>query len=205
MPAQITVKYPDAKLKKLERMFREFPKDLERVMPRAINRTMRTSRAQAARLIKADTPKLRVGDIKRKLFENKATRAHWRSKLSLSARPISLRHFALSQTKVGVPIKIQSGRQIVKRAFRMGPANSVFVRNPVGESLAWFDWRAGSVDDVEALEPRLPITKLLGPSMTDLYGEAPGVVSRVTGDAGKTLNKNIDDAVDYAMIRRMPK
>ena len=212
MPAQIVVKYPDAKLKRIDTLLREFPKDVERFVPRAINRSIRTTRAVGARVIKRNVPKLKIGLIKKRMYEDKATRAAWRGKLSLSDSPISLRHFAYKQTKAGVPINIMGGRKIVKRAFKMsggagggGDSPSVFVRNPLGEDMAFFDWAGGEVDNVEELEARLPITKLLGPSITDLYGEAPGVVARVTREASTTMNKNIDAAVDFALSRRMPK
>jgi hypothetical protein len=51
----------------------------------------------------------------------------------------------------------------------------------------------------------LPIHKLLGPSLSELYSGAPGVVYHTTREAGATLTKNIDREVNYAMIRRMPK
>jgi len=205
MPAQVQVKYPAAKLKRLERLFRDVPQILPRVLPRAINRAMTSTRALAAREIKRETPKLKVGDIKRRLFQRKATRAHWRATLSMGDRDISMARFAYKQNKTGVPFKIQDGRLVIKRAFRIGDSGPVFVRNPQGQNVAFFDWRGGQVDDVDTLEPRLPMTKLYGPSISELYSEAAATVSRVTRRAGKTLEKNIDHEVNYALIRRMPK
>jgi hypothetical protein len=205
MPAQIKVQYPDAKLKRLERLFREFPQDLQRVMPRAINRTMRTTRALAARQIKSETPKLRVGDIKKRMYEDKATRAAWRAKLSLNPYALSLSQFAYKPTKAGVPFAIQDGRVIAKRAFRVRGSGAVLVRE--SEEFGWdgFDYKDGDFEGIENLVGRLPIHKLLGPSLSELYSDSAGTVARVTREAGKTLNKNIDQQVNYALIRRMPK
>jgi hypothetical protein len=205
MVAQITVKYPDAKLKKLEHMFRDFPRDMLRIMPRAINRSMRTTRALAARQIKATVPKLRIGDIKKRIYEDKATRSAWRGKLSLNPYGLSLSKFAYKPTKAGVPFAIQGGRVIAKRAFRIRGTGAVLVRESAEFGWGGFDYIDGADDGIENLVPRLPIHKLLGPSLSEIYSDAPGVVSRVTREAGTTLTKNIDREVNYAMIRRMPK
>lgn len=205
MTAQVQIKYPDAKLRRVEKLLRDFPRDLPRIMPRAINRTLRTTRAQGAREIKGDTPKLKVGDIKRRMFEDKAGRSHWAARLTMGDRPISLSRFAYKQTRAGVPFQIQAGRLVIRRAFRMPETGAVMIRNPQGQDTAWFDWRGGQVDDTDQLEPRLPITKLLGPSLSDLYTDAPATVSKVTRQAGATLTKNIDHEVDYALIRRLPR
>jgi len=46
---------------------------------------------------------------------------------------------------------------------------------------------------------------LLGPSLSELYSDSADTVARITREAGATLNKNIDQQVNYALIRRMPK
>ena len=205
MPAQIKVQYPAAKLKKLEQLFRDFPQDLPRIMPRAINRTVRTTRALVARQIKGETPKLKVGDIKKRMHEDKASRARWRARLSLSPWAISLSRFAYKQTKAGVPFAIQDGRVIAKRAFRIRGAGAVLVRE--SEDFGWdgFDYKDGDFEGIENLVGRLPIHKLLGPSLSELYSDSADTVARITREAGATLNKNIDQQVNYALIRRMPK
>ena len=103
MPAQVQIKYPDAKLKRIEKLLRELPNELPRIMPRAVNRTMRTTRALASRMIKSDAPKLKVGDIKNRLFEDKATRAQWDARLTFGDMGFPLSRFAYKQTRAGVP------------------------------------------------------------------------------------------------------
>ena len=205
MPAQVVIKFPDAKLKRIERLFKDFPKDLPRIMPRAINRTMRTTRALAARMIKGETPKLRVGDIKKRMYEDKATRSRWRAKLSINPYAMSLSRFAYKPTKAGVPFSIQDGRIIAKRAFRMGANGAIMVRESAEFGWGGFDYKDGHDDGIENLVGRLPIHKLTGPSLSDLYSEAPATVSRVGREAAKSLDKNIDREVNYALIRRMPR
>jgi hypothetical protein len=205
MPAQITVQFPDAKLKRIERLFKDFPKELPRIMPRAINRTMITTRALAARMVKAETPKLKVGDIKKRMYQDKATRSRWRGKISMNPYALSLSRFAYKPTKAGVPFSIQDGRVIAKRAFRMGPNGAIMVRESAEFGWGGFDYKDGHDDGIENLVGRLPIHKLLGPSLSELYSDSAGTVARVTREAGATLNANIHREVNYRLTRRMPK
>ena len=205
MPVQVQIKYSDDKLKRVQNVLRDFPQDMARVMPRAINRSMRTTRAKAARLIKADTPKLKVGDVKKRIHEDKATRAIWRGKLSMSPWAISMSRFAYKPTKAGVPYQIQNGRTIAKRAFRIRGTGALLVRESAEYDWDGFDYIDGDFEGSDNLVGRLPIHKLTGPSLSDLYSEAPATVSRVGREAAKSLDKNMDREVNYALIRRMPR
>lgn len=205
MPASVLIQYDSAKMDRIRRLLADFPQEVTRFMPRAINRTMTSTRAKASREIKKESPKLKIGDIKNRMREQKASREHWGATLSLSARAISLSRFAYKQNRSGVPVSIQAGRLVVKRAFKMADGGSIFIRNPKGQRQAKFNWKTGGIDSDGILEPRLPISKLFGPSLSALFLDAPQTVSKVTVDAGQILSKNIDREVNYALIRRMPK
>lgn len=204
MPSVINLQYPKAKLKTIERVFRDTPRTLTKIFPRAINVTMRTSTAQAARLIKADVDKLRIGDIKKRMRQQKAKRYKWAGFVHLSGAAISMSRFAFKQNKSGVPFRIKAGRKIITRAFRL-PSGAVMIRKPTGESGAFLDWRTGQVDGSGSLVKRTPIDKLIGPSLSDLYLDAPGTVNRVTAQASDTLATNVDREVNHQIIRRLPR
>jgi hypothetical protein len=113
----------------------------QRASARALNRTMTTVRAEAARLIqqKRDLP---IGEIKKSMQVQRATAHNLIAVLKVSGRPISMRHFA-NGGKRGVTVRIEKGS---KRTLLTRYGNKAFI-NPV--------WRPGVF--VRKGKSRLPI------------------------------------------------
>lgn len=114
---------------------------VNRATSRALNKTATSVRAEAARMMKQkrDIP---ISEIKRQMAIKRATVRTLTAVVTVSGRPISIRHFARHGAR-GVTVRIEQGS---KRTRLMRHGNKAFV-NPV--------WRPGVF--VRKGKKRLPI------------------------------------------------
>lgn len=125
-----------ADFKEVEKMFRELGPGVERAAVRALNKTARAIRAQAARKIQQER-NLKIGVIKKSLNLSRARKGRLVATITASGKPIPIRHFGARQSRLGVSVKIRKGGKLVRlrrhgnKAFinassKLGP--NVFVR-----------------------------------------------------------------------------
>lgn len=220
----ITIRYDQQKLTLFERVLSGIPGAMPRAVSQGINRTLISARANMAREVKTEVPRLSIGGIKSALRLDKATFQRWVGRVLLSYHPISLRYFSYRQTQEGVPFMVlrSRGRLMARRAFQMlrrekgtspseaGPnpsiqGKSAFMRGLAGGGKPVLDWRTGEIPGGQGkLVPRLPIFKLFGPALTDLYKDMPQIVQQVEKYALGSLEQHIEDQVkrQLAMVPR---
>ncbi len=121
------------------RKAQRFVRDLDRraidvAAARAMNDTIRTVRAEGARLIKRAHPAMKIGEIKREMHVTKASRWKLRASVRTFGKPLSLLRFGASETRSGVSARIGQGRKRVvfyqgRKAFRVKAyQGEIFVR-----------------------------------------------------------------------------
>lgn len=106
----------------VERMLREMSPTARRATSRAINRTLTTVRAEAARQVR-EQRNLPIREIRRQMRIDRATPAALSGSIVVTGRPIPIRHFARSSSR-GVSAKVtRKGRAVLlrregRKAFR---------------------------------------------------------------------------------------
>jgi hypothetical protein len=194
----------------IERALRKFDlvrDDATRAIPRALNRTLTTAQAQAAREIVDAGYGLKVGAIKKSLDLTRATPNRLTAILRATGRPIPLINYGARQTAAGVTVNVLHGRKLIPGAFiatMPSGHEGVFVR--VGSSARL----PGGVSAGKAQRsPRgaggkkhgLPIRELYGPSIPKAFG------NRVVRDALTQAVKErfptaLDQELRYLKLRR---
>jgi hypothetical protein len=91
--------------------------DAGKAIPRALNKTATTARAQAAREIRATGYGIKVNEIKNAISIRRATSAELTAILRVNGRPIPLIKYGAKQTKAGVSVAVLNGRKLIKSAF----------------------------------------------------------------------------------------
>jgi len=133
-----------ADISEARRLFFELGPGVDRAASRALNDTITTVRAEGARSIKAKHKALKIGDLKREMRLQKATRNSLTAAARTTGRPLPLDRFRPTWLKAGVKATIGTKRSLMgtagRRVFRI-PAygNDYFIRrNPTGRSVRRF-------------------------------------------------------------------
>lgn len=198
----LDIRYDKAKLKKLEKEMRRFPKALPKVMSRGLNRTARSARTQVARSIAGHTG-IKVGDVKKRLYHQKATHRFWQSSVVVSQKRLSLSFLKPRRTAKGLSVK--HGRKRVKITKAFEALKGWFIRLPVsgGYKQTVGVSQALEIDSMEK-EKRLPIARIKGPILAKVFTSAQQEADRIYSQSLAKLEKNINDQVKLILQRRIP-
>jgi hypothetical protein len=194
------IRFDEAKIKQVERQLRGIPRALPKVMTRGLNRTATEARTKTSRLIAAESG-MRVGDVRKNITLIKANYAHWRSAVRISRKRVSLRYLNPRQTSRGLSVKAGRKRITLRRAF--SALKGWFIRQPegggyagvIGARTAWY-WEEG------ALVGRLPISRIRGPVLSQIFEGAQAEANRIHRESMARLEKNIHDQVRLILQRR---
>ncbi len=123
-----------ADIAQVRALYGSIGKGVERAAARALNDTVRTLRADGARIIKRKHPALKISDIKRAMVVTKATPRQLFASVDVAGKPLSLLRFRPHQLKrAGVKVSLGTRRVTLtykgRKTFRV-PAmhNDVFAR-----------------------------------------------------------------------------
>jgi hypothetical protein len=196
------IKINEAQLDAMLMQLKKVPKALPRVLRNAVNDTAFSARTQIVRQVKGVT-KLKSETIRRRIPITKATLKNWRAFLRIKDSPLALTNFAARQTQKGVSYRdpLGGGRKIQDRAFiaKANNAENVWVRMKkggisvdLGESLAGAE-----------LVKRLPIQRLVGPSVAEYYHNLSGLASAVISQATTRLHKNVQRHINLILGKKI--
>jgi len=181
----LEIKFDDVKLKQVQRVLRDIPKALPKVMSRGLNRTATSARTQISRSLAKEIG-LKIKDVRGKLSLQRATYSNWRSAVGVSSKRFGLIKFRARQTKKGVTYKKGRKRILFRHAFiatmKTGHRGVFLRKGPA----------------------RLPIQELKGPSLAQVYKGARDDVNRIQAESAKRLAKNIHDQVNLILKRKLP-
>jgi hypothetical protein len=88
-----------------------------KAIPRALNKTATTARAEAAREIRSAGYGLKIAAIKKSIRIIRATGSQLRAIVRASGKPIPLIEYAARQTRAGVTVNVLRGRKLIKGVF----------------------------------------------------------------------------------------
>lgn len=191
MMADVEIKYDEAKLRKIQKMLRDIPNAMPKVMSRAINRTSKSALAEIARKIAAEV-KITQAAIKKGIKITKATYTRWQAWLDLHTKRIPLIRFRAKPLKKGVSYQISKtgGRKKITE-----PARPFIQTMPISGHKGVFRRHTEKTK-------RLPIVQLFGPSLGGVFEGAAGIAAEVQESTTKKLEKNIDAQVAYILSKR---
>lgn len=139
----------NADVREVQRMTRHIRNGTQRVIPRALNRTIRQVQSAAVKSIAREIP-VKQSRIRRNLRLERATRARFTGAVVARGFPIPIKSFNPRQTAAGVTYRGQmGGRRILRGAFIVPTLGGHVFR------------RRGTA--------RLPIDKQFGPSVPQVF------------------------------------
>jgi len=196
----IEIRYDDRRLKELERTLRGIPRSMPKVMSRGLNRTASQARTQSARFLSSRTG-VKVGDVRKSLGLHKASYSHWRSGVRVSGKRLSLRYLSPRKTRRGLSVKAGRKRVTIRHAFEA--LKGWFIRLPEagGYKGTLGVEQAVEIDSARKVG-RLPVGRIRGPVLSQIFSAAPEQVARIQAESAKLLAKNIHDQVRLILARR---
>lgn len=191
----------------------QIPGGFEQAMSRAINRTMNSGRVRISREI-ASKSRLKVRQINRGIHIDRASRDKLNGFIGLGRYRYPMEDFSPRFSRDnGVSVSILKGRRsFLPQAFKVEPRpdkshrpagyrgvgrdwwgyGRILMRRPTSGRLPF--WDSGHMG---TLVGRMPVMKVRGPSLVDLWHGAPQMVADVVRYSEQTLMKNVDQQVRY--------
>jgi Prophage minor tail protein Z (GPZ) len=134
-----------------------------KAIPRALNKTATTARAEAARAIKDAGYGMKIGAIKNAISILRASDGELIVYIRATGRPLPLIAFGARQVLGGVSVQVKHGRKVIKNAFiatMKSGHKGVFQRVDGSRHISRRVRRGG---------PQLPIKELYGPSIPSQF------------------------------------
>lgn len=203
--AEVTIKYDDAQLRRVQRLLRDVPNAMPKAVSTAINKTAASTKVEIARRIAAQA-KIKQKGIKKGIWIKKATYSRWQALLNITSRKIPIIYLKSRKTKKGVTYqgpgdvyankqKISSGGLILsafKQTMPKSGHKGIFLRRlGAKHRKKGRKWTGG-----------LKIDELFGPSPAELFEGAVGIAKQVAGSINEKLSKNINSQIDYILSKR---
>ena len=187
MARGITITLNKSQLARATRLLKSIPGGLNRAIPAAINKTVKTAKVRTARAI-GEVVNLKITRIKRSIrITPPARRGHWRREVIVDdSKRIPLSQFGARQTQKGVSYKIARNQPRTTIKYD-ALTNPVFLKKLRTGHVGIFKRRTTK---------RLPIVELRGPSIAAAYENAGGQIRAVRIDNEKVFTKNLLSQVD---------
>lgn len=196
----VTVTYNEQTLDLLQQVFRQFPRKLRSLLPKAINRTLEHARAVTTDQIAA-IKNIMQKRIRERLVITRATGNRWEGNLAISSRRIPLMAFSAKWRVFGSAGQkdLDSGRATHARAVTYNIDSQKVAPHAFITEL-----RSGHKGVFQRKgKARYPIRELFGPSLGRVVKDAPAILSRVTSQSEDDLNKNIVSYVRLALAGKI--
>ena len=197
------IRFDDEKLKQVQRVLRDIPKALPKVMSKGLNKTVMSARTKFARSLSKRIG-IKVGRVRKYLIVKRATYSYWRSAIKVSNKRIPLIEFRARQTKKGVTYKdyVTGERGFVRHAFitqmRSGH-RGVFIRGRSTQLSTGYDYMG------RPRKWRLPIYEELGKPFSEVFKDYKDSDGYHLVKVSETiLQKSIHDQVELILRRKLP-
>lgn len=209
MDSLVAVEIDQAKLELVRQRTRAIPGALKRIVPRALNSAIIAKRDQgsvwnlALRRIGQALP-VKPKALKKRLFGNRATNMRWEASIACGRIPFVLdkeipvtvsRRLGVSAQLFGRPVRW-------RHAFRHPQWGRVAMRKPLGSGKV-LDWR--EAEEAEALVPRLPVMKVQGPSVGDVWRELPPIAREAERVGARRVERTLYIETEKEIVKRMPR
>jgi len=193
--SSVSVKLDEQQFQRIQSLLRTVPREVPKVMSRAINKTATSSKAEIARLVAAKA-KIPQKGIKKGIWLKKATQRRWLATLNITSRRIPLIYLKPGKTKKGVTYRGPGDVYAHKQKVQMsgGQILSAFKQTMPGSGHKGVFLRR--------TKKRKPIDELFGPSVAELFEGVAGIAKQVKRSANEKLTKNIDAQIKYILEKR---
>jgi len=196
----ITVELDQAKLREVQQMLREIPREMPKILCRSLNDAAVHARSQAVKELATELT-VRQKDIRDSLRVRKATYTDLSAAVTIGDQRIGLIGYAARQGARGVSYQIHKGvsRDALRSTFFATMASghrAVFKRvgeyrvGPRSSGKYWSKWR------------RQKIMELRGPSLGVVSEDAPAIIERVQEESLAYAEKRLDAQVALILGRR---
>jgi len=154
----IEIRFNREQLDRIDRLIERAPRQMPKVMARAINRAIETTRTEASRKIR-ETYYIKAKDIKASLTLKKASAGDLTARITSRGSTIPLTKFKVKPQKPQPKRRLVVVARVKKGAG--GPISGAFVAQMRSGHIGVFNRVAG---------PRLPITQRFGPAVPQMLG-----------------------------------
>lgn len=213
--SMVRLSVDEGQMARVQAMLQDIPGGADRAISRAANRTAKTGRALLARIL-SKFSSAKIDALKKRIYLHKATAGHPVAKLTLFDSPISLGSFSPRQTKTGVSVRVQGGRELLRHAFIV---NRTKVKTKNGKEVSE-QYKAVFRRDGDARIPhkgryagrilvrgprkgknllRQPLYFETGPSIVDFYKHNPDQMSTALQDMHLTMAKNLEHEAAWVL------
>ncbi|MBF0590301.1 MAG: phage tail protein [Magnetococcales bacterium] len=178
----------------LKREMRLLGNNAPRVIRRTLNRTLTNERTFLSKRIRQEVI-LKAAIIKRHMRLNRARGQHFDASVRIFGKPLGMENFGARQVRRGVSVKIRKNkpRELIHSGFRVRPGSK---RLKAGTFFIRKRGRRGK------RVARLPIKRLLGPSVPAIVGENPKLLNEATDYGAERLTINAQRELDYELSKR---
>ena len=228
MPVELTVTIDQRRIREIQRIFRQFPKEVGRVMQHSINRTAEKARKAIVDRLAAVNPGLKKKDIRKSTKIKKASRSNWSARVDVSGPGIPLIKMGARLGRKTKVVEIASAKQsawlfhnvfklkygaaaVYSTAYRITRKvrqNITYKEGGVTKSLAGTgafvatmkSGHKGIFKRREGLGGR-KITEMRGKSVGEMLQTSGLLLRRIEEDAAKGLETEIDNRVKSYLER----
>ena len=211
---RIDIQVDQAKLAQVRQQLAYIRGGLGRAIVSALNRSLLSSRSHVAGEIHQE---IRLGkrQISHRILTRKASGGNWWAVMGLGDAPFALTESAFKAVdlhkrkrspQAGVRVSVRPGSSdVLPRAFmaRGWGTQSVLMRKYQSGDRPEFDWRTGAVTRSGPLVGRMPIVRVRGPILRDIWTRSPMLVREAAAYAAARLNHELDGQV-ARLIKQNP-
>jgi len=180
----IDIQFDRRDIARVQRLLRDVPNALPKVMSRAINKAAAGARTRVTRRV-AKLVTLRQKDVRDQLKLRRATYRKWTAVLTIGGKRFALARFGARQTRRGVTYRISraAGRKRIARGF--------LATMPGGHEGAY----------ERRDRPRLPVGEKRGPSVMGVFEGPARLAAEILSAAGVDLERFVDAQVGLVLER----
>jgi hypothetical protein len=205
MADAVEVKFDEKRLAEIQRLLRDIPKAMPKVMSRGINRTTKSSRAEIVKKIAAEVT-LKQKTIKKSIRVEQATYTRWQARIGLGqpAQGIAAgKHLGRKEGRIPlISFKARQrkkGRRKLTYQVSKTGGRQTFTEKPL-PFITTMNTFKGVFRRVG--KERWPVEHFYGPSIGGVFEGAAGIAAEVQESTGWKLEKNIDQQIAFILSRR---
>lgn len=173
----------------------------EKVIPRALNRTLSGVKTDASAEIRKDL-NVKKSAVDQTFRMEKATPSRWTASIESTGAPLALIDFiGTRQTVNGVSVQIKKNhsRKVVSGAFIISAGNH--------QGVFWRDWHGARKTKKSAIhygalprKYRFPMSERFGPRVPDILGNE-SVMEKVLTKSADRLHKSIEHELNFELSK----
>lgn len=199
----IEIQVDERQMQHLRDLLTEIPRGLQKVLARAINRTVQRAKTRAIRGL-AKGANVKQKWIRRAVRTYRASWEHLQGRVQIRSRRIPLIEFGARQTARGVTVRLPGWAEQIFAGKAAGPGA---VAGRRGRSLLEHAFialmpRGHRGVFMRQTKKRLPIVELFGPTPNAIAEAVPGLMADLVTDARKHLAREVDVQLDLLLQRR---